>query len=134
MVMKSSPRFVIEVRQRVPVLSVVGELDMFDLDAFKATFADAAAYPSRTIIVSLADATYLCARVFGALIALGERLRSSGRRLLVACPQDHIGCRIMAAIRYPFPWFDTIEEALAHSADAAPEIPGTNGQADQTAR
>jgi hypothetical protein len=134
MVMKSSPRFVIEVRERVPVLKVSGEVDVFDLDAFKVAFADAAAYPSRAIIVSLADATYLCARVFGTLIARGERLRSSERRLFVACPPQHIGSRIMTAIRYPFPWFDTVDDALANSGGPAPEIPRMDGQADPTAQ
>ncbi|HLJ59123.1 MAG TPA: SpoIIE family protein phosphatase [bacterium] len=97
----------------IPVVTVAGDLDLENTDAFAATLDRAARAESGTVIVSLGDATYLDSHAVGTLFRFGRRLTTNRRKLLVVAPSSGALRRIVdiAGMQAVLRIFDSLAEA-----------------------
>lgn len=109
----SSQCAIIVLQQNVAVVHVRGDVDIANLHQFRECIERAEAMPISAVVVTLDGAGCLCARIYGILTSLHERMNSEGRRLYVVCHGSHQPRRIMALLDVPFPVFKTLERALA---------------------
>jgi anti-anti-sigma factor len=71
---------------RIPVLSVSGDLDIGGAEVFRAALERAARTDSAAVIVSLAGASYIDSHSIRALFHFGRRLATNRRSLVLAVP------------------------------------------------
>lgn len=109
----------------IPVVEVFGEADLATLDELETCFADAAGSPSETILVSLLHAKYFDSSTVHALLGFHERLRRSGRRLIIVAPSGDSGRRILAifGIAMRVPVIDSLTDAVAAAKVGTPLEP-----------
>ncbi|MGZ6103507.1 MAG: STAS domain-containing protein [Vulcanimicrobiaceae bacterium] len=97
----------------VEILSVTGEIDISNIDEFRAILLEAEREATSGIIVSLRKADYLCVRTFGLLIVLGARLTSRRKNLVIVCRRSDIASRVLGYLRFPYHVVDSTAAALA---------------------
>ena len=107
-----TPEFTIQHEQGVPILTLSGAIDIWNIDDFHRPLQQLAKSATHGAIVELTDVTFAIGRVFGTLTAAAERLAREGKRLVVVCPSNHFGCRIFKILQYHHPIADSREEAL----------------------
>jgi anti-anti-sigma factor len=106
------PEFWIEKEQGVPILTLRGDIDIWNIDDFHRPLQELVKSATHGAIVELTDVTFAIGRVFGTLAAAAERLAREGKQLVVVCPPHHFGCRIFSILQYQHPVTADREEAL----------------------
>lgn len=103
----------------VPVVEVIGDLDLRDLRAFEAALEQASHADSQDIVVSLARAAYFNSGGIRALIRLAQRLKQENRHLLLVAPRDHTPRRLLDIVYLTSDLlpFESVEDALAAIAN-----------------
>jgi anti-anti-sigma factor len=98
----------------VPVVEVVGDLDLGDLRAFESTLQQAFRAPSQDVIVSLAETSYFNSGGVRVVMRLADHLAQDNRRLLLVAPQDRTPRRVLDIIYMTSDLlpFESVEEAL----------------------
>jgi anti-anti-sigma factor len=98
----------------VPVVEVVGDLDLDDLHAFEESLQRAVGEPSQDVIVSLAEASYFNSGGVRLVMRLADRLAQDNRRLLLVAPRDRTPRRVLDIIYMTSDLlpFESVEEAL----------------------
>jgi anti-anti-sigma factor len=98
----------------VPVVEVVGDLDLGDLHAFEEILQRAFGEPSQDVIVSLAEASYFNSGGVRLVMRLADRLAQDNRRLLLVAPRDRTPRRVLDIIYMTSDLlpFESVEEAL----------------------
>jgi anti-anti-sigma factor len=98
----------------VPVVEVMGDLDLDDLGAFEAALEQAARADSQDIVVSLAQAVYLNSRGIRILLRLAERLKQENRHLLLVAPRGSTPGRLLDIVYLTSDLlpFESVEDAL----------------------
>lgn len=117
--MTDQAQFLLQVANGVPVLAISGEIDIANIDQFKASAADAARDDSERIIVSLEKVTYLDSHTLEALVDLGKRLRTNRRRLLVVAPKSSPAGRILrtTGLELAIALFESVDDALQSTSE-----------------
>ena len=106
------PEFTIEHEKGVPILTLSGDIDIWNIDEFHRPLQQLAKSATHGAIVELTDVTFAIGRVFGTLAATAERLAREGKQLVVVCPPSHFGCRIFKILQYDHPVAESREQAL----------------------
>ena len=117
--MTDQAHFQLQVVDDTPVLVVSGEIDIANIDEFKAYAADAAHNDTERLILSLEKVTYLDSHTLEALVDLSKRLRTNRRRLLVVAPKSSPSGRIMrtTGIELAVALFETVDDALQSTSE-----------------
>lgn len=68
------------------VIAPEGELDIARVGEFRAALSDAASEGAPAVVVDLSQVSFIDSSGLGALVELHNRLRRSGRRLVVVAP------------------------------------------------
>lgn len=97
----------------VALVTVVGDCDVWEAKLLREAIDHVEDSDARTCIVSLSNATYLCARVFSVLSAAARRFEARDRSFEIVCRDGHIACRIFALLRLPFRNWASVGEAVA---------------------
>ncbi len=102
-------------RDTVPVVEVIGDLDLQDVRALDATLQQASRSPSQDIIVSLAKTEYINSGGVRVIMRLADHLERENRHLLLVAPRDQIPRRVLDIVYMTSDLlpFDSVEEALA---------------------
>jgi anti-anti-sigma factor len=103
----------------VPVVEVMGDLDIHDLCAFEAALEQALRADSQDIVVSLARATYFNSGGIRVLMRLAERLKQENRHLLLVAPRNHTPRRLLDIVYLTSDLlpFESVEDALTAIAN-----------------
>jgi anti-anti-sigma factor len=98
----------------VPVVEVVGDLDLGELVAFEATLQQAVRARSQDVIVSLAETSYFNSGGVRVVMRLADHLEQENRRLLLVAPRDRMPRRVLDIIYMTSDLlpFESVEEAL----------------------
>src|SRR5437868_335568 len=104
------PEFAIEEEQGVPILTLRGDIDIWNIDDFHRPLQQLVKSATHGAIVELTNVTFAIGRVFGTLHASAERLAREGKQLVVVCPPHHFGCRIFKILKYEHPVTDNREQ------------------------
>ena len=98
----------------VPVVEVVGDLDLGDLRAFESALQQAFRAPSQDVIVSLAETNYFNSGAVRVVMRMADHLAQDNRRLLLVAPQDRTPRRVLDIIYMTSDLlpFESVEEAL----------------------
>lgn len=96
------------------VVAVSGEIDLANIDQFRAFVADAAKGDNGPLIVSLEKVEYLDSHTLEALVDISKRLSTNRRRLLVVAPAASPAGRILrtAGIDLAIAIFETHDDAM----------------------
>lgn len=99
------------------IVTVSGEIDLANIDQFKAFLADAAKKDNGALIVSLEKAEYVDSHTLEALVDLSKRLSTNRRRLLVAASAASPAGRILrtTGIDLAVAIFESLDDALQSS-------------------
>ncbi len=103
----------------VPVVSVVGDLDLTNIDRFASLLERAASGNEKTVVLSLAEATYLDSHALRVILQIGRRILTSRRRLVLVIPPACSVRRILDAVGLHgvFPVQHSVEAAIAATTD-----------------
>jgi hypothetical protein len=112
----------------VALVSVVGDCDVWDTDKLREAINHVEDSSAQVCIVSLSEATYLCARVFGIVSVAGKRIQARGGLLEIVCPDGHIACKRLALLQLPYRNWETVDDAIANSLNGSTE-PSVNDRA-----
>src|SRR5579862_768793 len=104
-------------RQGVPILDVVGEIDIYTTPQFKEALTSAIQEGTAGIIVNMAKVNYMDSSGFGSLLSATKRLRPvNGNLYLVSCNDAIMRMLQITRLNTIFGVFHTEEEALASIA------------------
>lgn len=105
----------VEMHASVPIVEVIGDLDLHEVPAFDAALRHAAQSASQEIIVSLAETTYFNSSGIRAIMRLAAHLEQENRHLLLVAPHDRVPRRLLDIVYLTSDLlpFESIEEALA---------------------
>ena len=117
----SESSFRAELQDGVPVIRLVGDVDMRSAPALREALLSAAQLDAGAVVVSLRDAAYFDSSVIYELSAFGERLRLNRQALLIALPTLPSAQAILRICRLPerYDSYATVEEAVASVGRAA---------------
>lgn len=111
--MTGAASFKVEIVDGIPVIEVVGEVDMTNSHELEALLDQASRHVSSSIVVSLTGATYLDSKGVRLLLRSAERLRLIRQRLLVVAPSGSVPRRILEIAGIDsVPIFDTVDAAV----------------------
>jgi anti-anti-sigma factor len=99
----------------VPIIGIFGDSDLSNVNDLHAMLAVAERSANASIVVSLMHAEYFDSSTIHALLAFGERLQSTDRRLIVVGPSGESARRILSifGLATRIPIFDTLPQAIA---------------------
>ena len=99
----------------IPVIEVIGEIDLANGPALEATINAAAGEDAGAVIVSLERATYFDSAIIHIIMRARARLRTNRQGLVVVGPAFAAGRRILeiAGLLGPTSSFETTADALA---------------------
>jgi len=102
-------------RDGVPIVELFGDFDLANVAQLETCLLTAHRQQSACIIVSLLHADYFDSSTIHTLVAFGERLVATGRRLLVVGPSSDSGRRILSifGLAKRAPIFETMPDAIA---------------------
>lgn len=128
--MTDSTRFETKLVGPVPVVDVIGDVDISNVDELEAALAGAAERDVGVVVVSLQNASYFDSRTIHVLYRFADRLETNRQRMVIVAPSDSSAQRILkitglaAAVEH----CDNLDEALAKGAEAIERR--TTGQYD----
>lgn len=129
MVRLSPPAEAITVRTHdaVPVVEVMGDLDLRELRTFEGALEQASHAESQDVVVSLAQAAYVNSGGIRVLVRLAERLKQENRHLLLVAPRAHTSRRLLDIVYLTSDLlpFESLEEALAAIANERSAVGAT---------
>jgi len=123
-------QFEIGALNRIPVVTVSGDLDMTAAETFRSALERAARIESTVVVVSLAGASYLDSHSIRTLFQFGRRLATSRRSLVLAVPPALPFDRVLrvAGLDRAFRVEESLEQAVARMAgSSAPPDPPRGG-------
>jgi anti-anti-sigma factor len=105
----------VRIHGTVPIVEVIGDLDLRDLPAFEAALHHASQSASQEIIVSLAETEYFNSGGIRVIMRLAGHLEQENRHLLLVAPRDRVPRRLLDIVYMTSDLlpFESIEEALA---------------------
>ena len=113
----------------IPVLDVVGEIDIYTTPQFKEAVGKVIDEGKRGIIINMAQVSYMDSSGFGTLLSATKRLRPlSGSLHLIACNEAITRMLQITRLNTIFGVHKTEEEALQAIADetaGSPEVAAT---------
>lgn len=123
--MRESRGFELSIRDDVPVVHVVGEVDIGNVGEFEDVLKKASREDVGFVVVSLADAKYFDSRTLAALGSFGRGLERNRQALLLAMPPNSSAARILeiSGISQKFRTFATLDEAFAHISKVKAKLP-----------
>ena len=98
----------------IPVVEVVGDLELSDLRGFEAGLQRATRSGAADVIVSLAETEYFNSGGMRVLIRVAEQLGHENRRLLLVAPSDRTPRRLLDIVyltSHLLP-FESVDEAV----------------------
>ena len=102
------------------VVVVRGEVDLFTAPEFKQRVMAPIGAGIDHVVVDLMEATFIDSSSLGVLIGAHRRLKSRGRRLVVACGQEAIIKTFrITGLDTVFTLTDSVEAAVREDAEAA---------------
>ena len=100
-------------RDHVPVLDVVGEIDIYTTPQFKEAVSEALSNSEPSIIINMAQVTYMDSSGFGTLLSATKRLRPlDGALYLIACNEAILRMLQITRLNTIFGVFNTEDEAV----------------------
>jgi anti-sigma B factor antagonist len=111
--------------ENIPVLDVVGEIDIYTSPEFKEAVTSAINEGQRAIIINMLNVSYMDSSGFGTLLSATKRLRPvNGMLCLSGCNDATMRMLQITRLNTIFGVYDTEEEALAQvlRATASPEV------------
>jgi anti-sigma B factor antagonist len=81
---------VIDVTDRVSVVTVHGQADLHTASELRQALNDAVDRGAASLVVDLGEATFIDSMTLGVLLGTVKRLRHVGGGLSIACPDPHI--------------------------------------------
>jgi anti-sigma B factor antagonist len=81
---------VLDVSDRVSVVTVHGQADLHTASQLREAMADAVDRGAVSLVVDLEEATFIDSMTLGVLLGAVKRLRPFGGGLSIACPDPHI--------------------------------------------
>jgi anti-sigma B factor antagonist len=81
---------VVDVSDRVSVVTVHGQADLHTASQLRQAMNDAVDRGAASLVVDLAEATFIDSMTLGVMLGTVKRLRPFGGSLSVACPDPHI--------------------------------------------
>jgi len=110
----------------VPVLDVVGEIDIYTTPQFKEAVSAAIDENKPAIIINMAQVTYMDSSGFGTLLSATKRLRPLDGALYLAGCNDSIQRMLqITRLNTIFGVYTTEDEALAAAKSAPPAATAT---------
>ena len=108
----------VRTRGAVPIVEVIGDLDLEDVRAFDATLFHACQSASQEVIVSLAKADSINSGVVRIIMRVANHLEQENRHLLLVAPRDQTPRRILEIVYMTSDLlpFESVDEALAAAA------------------
>ena len=107
----------IHVRTRglVPIVEVIGDLDLQEVRALDATLLHACQSASQEVIVSLAKAEYVDSGAVRIIMRVANQLEQENRHLLLVAPRDQTPRRVLEIVYMTSDLlpFESVDEALA---------------------
>jgi len=118
--MEERPQFRVELvrpTQQIAVIALEGEVDIYSAPQFKEALLSGIDDGATTIVVDLAQVTFIDSTALGVLVSGAKRVRPSNGRLDIVCTDENI-TRIfeITGLDRIFGIFLTREEALRASA------------------
>ncbi|MDQ6823870.1 MAG: STAS domain-containing protein [Candidatus Eremiobacteraeota bacterium] len=97
----------------IPVIEVTGELDVANIDDFRAFVRDATLPDGFSVIVSFERVSYFDSHALEALVEFSKRLHTNRRQLLVVAARESPPGRILrtANMDLALPLYESVEEA-----------------------
>ena len=121
----TSRQFEVTLVNGVPVVEVIGDIDLGNEKPFLQILNKAARQDRRALVVSLARASYIDSRGVQALLRFDFRLATNRQRLLLVVPKSSLARRILDLVgaSSTYPLFDTVEEAIGETEKQLPSSP-----------
>lgn len=115
----------VRVVAEVPVVDVVGEIDLTHARRFQAVLERAASMARSALIVSLAGASYFDSQALQVLLLFGRRLVANRRSLLLVAPRAAALRRLLDVVdaAAAFPLFESVEDAVAAARSKPASLP-----------
>ena len=103
----------------IPIVEVVGDIDISNVDEFETALEGGAARDAGVVVVSLARASYFDSRTIHVLYRFADRLETNRQKMVVVAPIDGSAQRILkiTGLVNVVAYLPTLEEALAVSAE-----------------
>ena len=119
-------------RDGVPILDVVGEIDIYTTPQFKEAVSAAIDEGKSSIVINMTQVTYMDSSGFGTLLSATKRLRPvDGALYLSGCNEAITRMLQITRLNTIFGIYDTEDEALA-AAKHAPKAEAAEGSAAPT--
>lgn len=128
--MTEATRFESQDRNGIPIVEVVGDVDISNVGEFEVALEQAADRDVGVVIVSLARASYFDSRTIHVLYRFADRLQTNRQKMLIIAPADGSARRILkiTGLAKVVTHFDGLEEALVAGAETVRRR--TNGEYD----
>ena len=108
-------------RDDIPVLDVVGEIDIYTTPQFKEAVSAVIDQNNRSIVINMAQVTYMDSSGFGTLLSATKRLRPSDGALYLAACNDSIQRMLqITRLNTIVGVYATEDEAVAAAKAASP--------------
>ncbi len=115
-------------RNEIPVLDVIGEIDIYTTPQFKEAVSAAIDENKPKIIINMAQVTYMDSSGFGTLLSATKRLRPLDGALYLAGCNDSIQRMLqITRLNTIFGVYTTEDEALAAATAVSSETTATAG-------
>lgn len=100
--------------QGIPVVHVVGEVDVYTAPGMKAAINEVVAGGAKNVILDLHEVEYMDSSGFGVLLGITKRLRPQGGGIsLVGCSRAIRRLLTITRLESIFAMYDTVDEAVA---------------------
>ncbi|MDQ2798170.1 MAG: STAS domain-containing protein [Armatimonadota bacterium] len=115
-------------RNEIPVLDVIGEIDIYTTPQFKEAVSAAIDENKPKIVINMAQVTYMDSSGFGTLLSATKRLRPLDGALYLAGCNDSIQRMLqITRLNTIFGVYTTEDEALAAATAVSSETTATAG-------
>jgi len=106
--------FEIHYVEGIPVVEVVGDVDLTNVYQFESRMEQAAKADRGAVVLSLRQTTYFDSQGVRAVLRIGERLQTNRQRLLVVAPSGTLQRRVLeiGGVDTAFSIYETLEDAV----------------------
>lgn len=117
--MTEATRFESRDADGMPIIEVVGDIDISNVDEFEAALEAGATRDVGVVVVSLARASYFDSRTIHVLYRFADRLETNRQKMVVVAPTDGSARRILkiTGLTNVVAYFATLDEALASGTE-----------------
>jgi len=111
--MTDQATFQLHEHEDVPVIEVSGELDVANIDDFRAFIRDATLPDGFSLILTFEHVSYLDSHALEALVEINKRLQTNRRQLRVVAPRESPTGRLLrtSGLDLALQLFETVDEA-----------------------